>query len=188
MQAFAPDAKASRLSLIWLGDPAVADDPPAPRPPEGRDETPEEKAAREAWRPPSEVYERTLDRKALTFTGEPRCYVMRPLRPFERAAFSELTFGGAQLNYLAYVVMGTALIEVTGPHPVGEDAIRRCRTRDSVTGLDMVPRGSALWDDLKAFPPSALWETTILYMKHQGNVTTAAGSEDAAARQVDPGN
>jgi len=176
MQAFAPDTKLSRIPIVWLGDPAVANDPPPPDPrPEG-------------WEPPTERYERTLDRSALVLTGDPRTYVLRPLNGFEATAVAELSFSGVLLSYLAYVVLGAALVEVTGPHPVSAETLRRARTRDPVTGLTTIPQGSPIWLDRDAFPGPAMWEVTNLYLRHQGRVTQAAGSTDEAARRADPGN
>lgn len=174
MQAFAADTKKDRLSIVWTGDPAVAPDPDPPRAPEGRPETAEEKAAREAWKPPSEVYAATLDRSALTITGEPRVYHCRPLGAREQMILAELTFGGVALAAVAYDVLGTAIVEVTGPHPMTEAKVRSAKSRSPSTGLTCIPDGSPLWDDVQTFPPSAVIDVALTYMRHQGEVSVAA--------------
>lgn len=164
MHAFAPDKTQDRLSIIWLGDPAVAE-PVRPDPlPDG-------------WESPLDVYERTLDRSVLTLNAEPLTYHLRPLGPYERSALAEVAATGAKLNYLAYLTIGSRLIEVTGAHPVAERTIRAARVRDPVTGLLTIPPESPFWDQPGAFPAAALWEATLLYMRHQGELSANGGPD-----------
>lgn len=172
MQAFGADTRRDRISIVWLSDPAVAPDPDPPKAPEGRDETEEERAAREAWKPPSEVYSASLNRSALTLTGEPRVYHFRPFTSRETSIVAELFARGLVWASMAHDVMGAMLVEVTGPHPLSEQKIRAAKTRSAETGLPTLP--DAVWEDHDVFPPRAVLEVPVLYLGHQGDVTVTA--------------
>jgi hypothetical protein len=188
MQKHAPDVKTSRLEIIWTGDPNVAADPGPPVKPTDRDETEDEAKARKAWRPPSDRYEASLERKDLEITGPVRTYHLRPMRRRERLIFQELTEGGALWSNVSYSVLGAFLTEVTGPYPVAERTIRLARTRDPVLGIDMIGPNHELWDDGDAFPEAAVLHIPLVFLQHQGAVTITGPSDDDEARRADPGN
>jgi len=119
-------------------------------------------------------YRETGDEAALKLAGEPQRYVFRPPTRRERKAILAELAQAPTAEAQAVVIAAFLLVEVVGPRPLQEEALRALRV--SRGGIVAVPYDSPLWDSEELFPGDALRNVGVL----AGNLLVQA--DDAAGK------